>query len=925
MVKVDRRSFMVNGLRAGAVVAAVGSVAYDEWSVTQPAATPAAAKTPGSPVELTTNGDTFPVGVDPDDVSFAWKIYDPTRGARQTGYRVRLTLLSASPDATPVWESGSVISGRQAFVAYTGPALEPDTRYGFTVSTRNAHGAWSAESGPGSFITGLRDSDWNAEWLRPGPADTGLEKYTYLRRQFTLPEGAVDHAIVYTAAAHKYQLWLNASLIDTGTSFCFPDEQYYQATDVTAHVRSGPENVLGFLHHWYGGGKARPTSVPGLLAHLSVVYADGRHVVVGTDGTWRQRLAEWLPAPQRNNDGGDFVEIIDGRLSPIGWAGAGYDDNAWEQAVVMGPVGTVPFTRMFAQRTRITELPIEPVSVTTLEDASVVIDFGKIYAARPVVEFHHGISGRTVSMHVGYVLDPDGHVSTTHATQQTNLAFYYTQRDGSQKFDPYTFLGFRYLEIDGAGEPIGSDQVTAMARHCKMPDNPNATFTSSDKILDSVWDMCARSGLYVTHEEFVDTPTREKGQFLWDSCSESQVILRSIGESNLSFQALRDFSRSQKRFWSDGRVSDIYPTAYGPQSYVSFTALYPEWVWRYYASTGDTKTMQLLHPTLEKLSDYLYEAVVPSTGLVTGRPLYPSADSNYAYDFNTNADTSINIGSANGLARIGDVADVVGDTSGALVHRQRSETVAAAINKYLRRPNGLYADGLRSDGTLSPHSSQLVNLQALAYGFVPDPDRRFVGEYVASLGISVEPDEGMNLLRALHYAGLDGEVVETLTNASRPGWAWILAHGGTFCWEAWVLSDLIGDSMSHGWGSSALVAMQEVLLGCVPAMPSIGEPVTALDITPAFSVLQRASGAIPTVAGTASVAWTQSSSAITLALMLPANSSATLHLPASSSSAVSVDSGPVHTADGISVIGAGGGEVTLAVGAGTYQFDVKKS
>ena len=126
-----------------------------------------------------------------------------------------------------------------------------------------------------------------------------------------------------------------------------------------------------------------------------------------------------------------------------------------------------------------------------------------------------------------------------------------------------------------------------MARHCTMPDGPEASFTSSNSQLDAVWDLCARSALYTTHEQFVDTPTREKGQFLWDSCNESQVILRAHAESNLSFQALRDFARSQKRFWPDGRVSDIYPTGYGAQSYVSFTALYPEWVWRYYLSTGD--------------------------------------------------------------------------------------------------------------------------------------------------------------------------------------------------------------------------------------------------------------------------------------------------------------------------------------------------
>ena len=42
------------------------------------------------------------------------------------------------------------------------------------------------------------------------------------------------------AAAHKYQLWVNGAKLDTGPSFCFPDEQYYQATDVTSALRGRP-------------------------------------------------------------------------------------------------------------------------------------------------------------------------------------------------------------------------------------------------------------------------------------------------------------------------------------------------------------------------------------------------------------------------------------------------------------------------------------------------------------------------------------------------------------------------------------------------------------------------------------------------------------------------------------------------------------
>jgi alpha-L-rhamnosidase len=285
----------------------------------------------------------------------------------------------------------------------------------------------------------------------------------------------------------------------------------------------------------------------------------------------------------------------------------------------------------------------------------------------------------------------------------------------------------------------------------------------------------------------------------------------------------------------------------------------------------------------------------------------------------------VNVLSANAFARISLVAAVVGDHKGTVVQQKRSASVAGAINRLLVRSDGLYVDGLRADGTQSTDASQLVNAQALAYGLVPASRRRAVGKYVASLGIDVEPDYGMEVLRALHAAGLDSDVVETLTNASRPGWAWILDHGGTFCWEAWVLSDLIGDSMSHGWGSSALVAMQETLLGVVPVAPTREGPMAVLQIEPAFAVLDHASGAIPTVAGTAAIGWSQTAATIHLALSLPPNSRANLRLPAKGASSVTMGSVPVQHIDGVSVESSGNGVVTLGVGAGSYEFDVSRS
>jgi alpha-L-rhamnosidase len=255
----------------------------------------------------------------------------------------------------------------------------------------------------------------------------------------------------------------------------------------------------------------------------------------------------------------------------------------------------------------------------------------------------------------------------------------------------------------------------------------------------------------------------------------------------------------------------------------------------------------------------------------------------------------------------------------------RSAGVAKAVNRWLVRDDGLYVDGLRADHTRSPNASQEANARALAYGLVPASRLSTVGKYVASLGISVEPDQGMELLRALHAAGLDADVVTTLTDASKPGWAWILTHGGTFCWEAWQLSDLIGDSMSHGWGSSALVAMQEALLGVVPAVPSAGEPPTVLEISPAFSVLESATGVVPTIAGTAQVGWSHAGGAVHVSLKLPPNSLAKLRLPAKSTADVTVDSVDVDHADGVAVESSQNGQVGLLVGAGRYELRVAQA
>ena len=928
MTPMDRRTFLANGARTSAVAAVSGVVGLPRDDASIPAAdhsavAAAATVNPGTlqPFALTVNNSTEPVGVDPDGCSFAWKLgASGGRGARQHGYRITVRRIDPDTSAT-VWDSGAVTSARQAFIFYGGPKLDGGAAYSWSVRVQDHSGRWSRAVPQAQFVTALREPDWTALWLHPAAPSEQPDQVTYLRRVVRPPAGALARATAFVAAAHTYRFFVNGQQVDFGPSFCFPDEQYSRAVDVTAQVVPGRATCLGVLHRWYGGGKGRPASAPGLLLQLVLVYQDGRRITYGTDGTWKEHAAEWLPSPLRNTQGFDFIEWVDGRAHPDGWATPSYDESGWTPTTVRGPVGTTPFTKLFAQRTDIAEHVVAPVSVRTLANGSVVADFGAIYPARIRVRFEHGMDGRTIPMHVGFVLDPDGHVSTTHGTQSTNLSYSYITRTGDQVFEPLTYIGFRYLQIDDPGEGLSADQIAAVASHATMPDVPMATFATGMPMLNAVWRLNTRSSLYCCQEHFIDTPTREKGQFAWDAANESESVMRTYGDINLSWQGMRDMARSQARYWPDGQINEVYPNGNGASSYPTFTERYAEWLWRYYVATGDVDTVVLLYPSARRVANFLWASRDATTGLLVGLGDPFGGINIFGYDLSVSADTASNILGVNAFTRIAQVGDLAGDSAGAATQRLRAAQLTAAVNARLVRSDGTYVDGLKRDGTQSPHASQESNALALAYGVVPAERVQAVGRYVAGLGLSVSPNHGLELLRGLANAGLYDDMVRTLTHTRVPGWASIVASGGSFVWETWTPSDLVGDSMSHGWGASALVAMHESLLGISFMTPDHDGTVRAA-VAPPSGGLNSARGSCPTVAGPIAVDWRRSESALSLHTVIPPNATATVTFPASAPAAVREAGGRLDRAEGVTVVAADGGRVVVSVGSGSYRFTV---
>lgn len=896
-----------------------------------PVTTVAAAATtdhaPGPPTALTVDDAAAPLAVE-GAPQFGWVVNDHDRGELQSAYELVVSEVPIGAGAAPViWRSGKVRSSEQAYVVAPGLALQPDRSFVWKVRTWDRSGRSGPFSRPARFDVGLRDGDWHAEWIRrPAAERAAVEDFSLVRRELTVTSSRVVRARAYLSAGQQYDLRVNGMRVAHGPSFSYPDEQYYQATDITRLVHAGVANAIGVVTHWSTPGQGRPASVPAMIARITIDHADGSRQVIVSGPAWRTHVGPWTQGPARNDEG-DFVEHIDGRLTPLGWDRARFDDHGWTAPQVLGGHPTMPFTHLYAARTSIVEHKVSPVTLRRLGNGGYVADFGSVIAATPVVELRHGVAGRAVSLLGGYLLDANGQVSATRGIQQTDMHWYYDERAGAQEIRPFGYLGYRYLEVDGANERLTAADVVSFARHASMPDEHAASFKTSNRSIDAVWNLARHSALYASQEQFVDTPTREKGAFM--DPFDSPVTMAAFDDRAMTFEALRDFARSQQRYWPDGRVNTVYPNGDGKRDIPDSTEQYAQWVWQVYETTGDRDQLTSLYPVVRNISDYINRAIDPSTGLVTNLPgggsdyLYGLVDwppqSRYGYDMATAARTTENILAVDVFRRVADMARALGrPVEEERTERTRANQLVDAIHTRLRRPDGVLVDGLETDATPSGHASQIANAYALAFQVVPVSDLPTVADYVVSLGNQMGVSTFSNLLVGLHNAGRDSAFVAAITDPNRPGYAQILKEGATYTWESWDARQT-GDSESHGFGSTVLTTLQDDILGVRVAAPGAAR----VDVqTPAITPM-HAAGVVVTQRGRIPISWTRAKrGGFSLDVTIPDNVVADIHIPVSNVSEVRDGSHTIGNDPGVRSVHTTRNGIVLTVGSGRYQFRV---
>jgi hypothetical protein len=483
-------------------------------------------------------------------------------------------------------------------------------------------------------------------------------------------------------------------------------------------------------------------------------------------------------------------------------------------------------------------------------------------------------------------------------TQGSNLHFYYTESDGSQTARPFTYWGWRYLEISDPGEHLTAADISAVVQNTDVPAGHAASFTSDDSTLNAVFSLMQRSALQSEQDTFLDIPTREKGQFLGDTVDESLASMSSLDERLLTRQAIVDFIDSQQRYWPNGAMNSVYPNGDAKRDIPDYTEMFPEWVMQYYQQTGDAALLAQAYPTMRNVADYV-DAAVNSTGLVYQLPggggayQYGIIDWPAPMRYDTavtgnGAELVVNALAVGANRSVSQAAQVLGRPDDASGYQRRADDLTSAVNgQLLDGGSALYSDGLAAD-TLAPiaNYSQHAQTYAVAYGIAPRSRYPALGRAIAADGMKQGPMDLRQLETALADTGQSAALVRLLTDPNQDGPAKVLAEGGTYLWEQWDpgcavascsgtdVSQSSNESMSHGWGSAGIVGIEESLLGITVS----GAGAATLTIQPPASGLSGARGTEWTERGPVTVNWSHHGSTWSIDVVLPVNVTASVVL-----------------------------------------------
>lgn len=833
------------------------------------------------PVGLECEHLSGPLGIDEAFPRLSWHIEDGRAAAPQTAWRIvagtdRAAVAKGSGD---MWDTGKT-DGETMLVRYAGRPLEPFTEYWWSVTVWDKDGK-PRTSAPASFETGMMGMEnWTGEWIDDGK-DIEFLPAPYFRKEFVLGNRP-GKARAYIAAAGLYELYINGKKVGDHVLdplfTRFDRRNLYVTYDVTELLEKG-ENAVGVLlgNGWYNHqsgavwdfDRAPWRDRPAFCLDLRIEDADGNVAVISSGTDWKVGYGPLVLNSIYTS------EHYDARLKNDGWAKPGFDDGEW----IAAEKRAAPSSNVTAQ----TAVPIRAVKEygtaefrkLNEEGTDWLFDFGQNMSGFVRLKAS-GEEGTVLKLIHAERIDSEGHAD------QSNIDIFFRPKhdndffqtdvvilggNGEDEFMPaFNYKGFRYVEVvSDRPVELGKNSLTAYFVHSDVA--PAGKVSSSDKLLEKIWEAANMSYLSNLMGYPTDCPQREKNGWTGDGHIAIETGLYNFNGMTVYEKWLADHRDEQR---PDGVLPDIIPTGgwgYGTDNGLDWTSTIALIPWTLYTFTGDIKPLEDCYENIKRYVDYV-DSDSPDGLSSWGRGDWVPVRSRSSKELTSSvyffADAKI----------LAEAARLLGRDDDAAYYSALAVKIRNAINdKYLDREKGIYASG-----------SQTELAMPLYWGIVPAEAAPAVA---ANLATNVQeqgyhPDTGILGARALLSALSDNGYHETAyrlaVQDTHPSWGnWIVNGGATTLLEHWLIEARNDASDNHIMFGDIGAWIFRSLAGIKPDPERPG--FRHIILRPAFCGPEELAVSHTSPFGEIVTSWTIKDGRVKYRAEIPAGCSATLFLP----------------------------------------------
>lgn len=867
-----------------------------------------------------------PIGIEVTAPRLSWAFESTRRGARQTAYQIQAW--HNSPDNS-VWDTGKILSDQHTHIVYAGEALASRQRIFWQVRVWDEQDA-VFESDIAFFEMGLLARDeWQAQWI--GSSMVGAPQTSvpcpYLRKAFRLTRRP-QQARLYITALGVYEATLNGQAISEDVLrpgwTDYTKRVPYQVYDVTALLQTG-ENVIGAIlgDGWFCGylgwqPRQHYGDAPMLCAQLMLDFEDGTTEMIATDGTWQTTTGAIMASDMLMGE-----SYHAGRELP-GWDAPGYDASRWLHAQVF----TEPGCQLVAQTAppvRRKEL-IEPIKAPQMRELAHhntvwIFDFGENMVGRVRLKIS-GKAGTTIKLRYAEILNPDGtlYIENLRAARATD--YYTLHGTGQEIYEPhFTFHGFRYAEISGFEGIPTHDTLTAIVLYSDTP--PTGSFECSDPLINQLQKNIVRSQKGNFLEVPTDCPQRDE-RLGWTG--DAQVFIRT---ATFNMDVAAFFTKWQQDIAdaqiSDGRVPSVCPNVFHPEDNNDGGPAWADAIlicpWTIYQIYGDTRLLAAHYESFQRFMAYLENT---SLNLIRAHPL-ADAWGGYGDWLSLHPETPKDLIGTAFFAHCAhlmrQIATLLNQPDDAEKYSDLHSRIVAAFQNRFVTPDGLLVAQTQTAYVLALHFDLLpekLRLRAIEQ-LVRDIERRGIHLSTGFVGTPY-------LLPVLTKHGKHSLATALLHQTTYPSWLYPVTQGATSIWERWD-----GWTEDKGFQSASMNSFNHYAYGSVGEW--IYSSVGGIDTeNPGFkqlilrprptNQLNYAKATYRAPAGLIESEWRREPGQFEYRVTVPPNTTATVYLPAFSTSIITENDIPVEQAAGVTLIHRNDTEAVYQVVSGKYVFSV---